>query len=190
MPDFAPTVTPRLRVTYQAAGLVHTMTLRTVRGATLAATVSAREGVFHDLFNALAPLLADDFVFITEDWAATDSDIFVPTGSLPAAVTGTQDVADFSANQKVTGTTFSGKGSSGSKVRVTAYGVLWATDGPGNDAGNGVVTSGESSEVAAGVAALSTHTGAIDGTTATFYPRATTKVNDKLLKLARRGLIS
>jgi hypothetical protein len=190
MPDYAPTYTPRLRVKYRAAGVEHTMLLRAARGASMATTISQRESIFHGIFNAVASLLADDFTFITEDWAATDSDVFIPTGSLPAAVTGALATTTWTPEQKVTATTLSGKGTDGVKIHVAMYGLYWDRNDKTAPAANGLVTPGESTPVDNAIAAISGATTTISGTVATFYNQATIKTNDRLLKLVRRGTIS
>jgi len=170
-----------------AAGVQHTIQVRFPRGTTgssLASDVSA----VHDLFQALNGALPSDLAFTAAEYALTDEDTFTPCAP-PDAVTGALDPADYSPNQKITGTTFSGR-SAGSRARVTVFGVFWDVNDPASPAKNGIVTAAEVAAIGTAAAVCSTHFVANSGLAAAFAAQATIKENDHLLKLVRKGTIS
>lgn len=187
MPSFAPNYTPRLKVGYHVAGLDHTIQLRGSRTTDLS-TMSGYVADVHDFFDELSGFLADDFTFISAAVAEVDSDVFVPVG-LPAAVTGQVALADFTPNQKIIGTTFSGTGNPG-RARVTAYGLQWLLDQTGGEGRDFVVFSSEEGDIASAIAVLAVRAYTNGNTLANWHPRATIKPNDHLVKLVRRGLIT
>jgi hypothetical protein len=187
MTSYAPNFTPRWRGKYVAAGVEHTIQLRTARGASFAALDTAGPHV-SDVFSAFASLLADDFAWISAEIALTDSDVFSP-GTIAPGVTGTVDATTFSPIQKITATSFTGR-SPGSRGRVSLYGVQWFVDVSGVDASNGVVTTAEFGGVGTAAGLLSSFFAANNGLPSAFPGRATIKENDHLLRLVRRGIIS
>jgi hypothetical protein len=140
----------------------------------------------------MQPLLPTDFAWQGEFYIPQDTDVEGGTGyGGPGSIVGAVSPALYTGVMKVTATSFTGR-SSASNTKLELFGVFWDPSDVAGPAANGKVETGESSEVAAAVAALNTsaQTHAIDGTTAFFHPYATIKPNDKLLKLVRRGLIA
>lgn len=185
MTSYAPNYTPRARLKYQAAGIEHTIMMRAARGAS--APLDAQVGSIRACFNIMADSLADDFAWISAEYALTDSDDFFPRG-LPAAVTGGQPIANFSLKQRCTSTNWNGR-VVGSRAAIYLYGIFW-TDGLGEVADNGRVTTAELVEVGSVATELSGQAHAGNGLQAIFHQYANIKVNDHLLKLLRRGTIS
>jgi len=186
MTTYAPNFTPRYRARYNAAGIEHTIQMRGARGES-ASAISGRATILHDIFLAAAATLADDFAWISADYALTDSDVFIPA-VLPASVTGLKDVADFDLQQRCVSTGFVGR-TGGSRAAIYMYGVWWSTV-TGTPAENGRVTAAEWAPVTTIKAALDTNAHAGNGETAVWHAYANIKLNDHLLKLLRRGTIS
>lgn len=185
MTTYAPNFTPRSRLKYFAAGIEHTIQMRAARGTV--ADVGAQKNSIRACFNMMAALLADDFAWISAEYALTDSDDFFPT-TLPAAVVGAVDVSTLSLQQRATSTNFNGR-VAGSRAGIYFYGIVWE-DGQGSPRDNGRVTPAEIPLIASVVAELSGQAHAGNGVQAIFHSYANIKVNDHLLKLLRRGTIS
>jgi hypothetical protein len=186
MTTYAPNFTPRYRVRYNAAGIEHTIQMRGARGESGSA-ISGRAVDLHDMFLAAADILADDFAWISAEIALTDSDVFTPA-SLPGAVTGLKDVADFNLQQRCVSTGFVGR-AAGSRAAIYMYGLWWSTVS-GTPAENGRATVAEWATVTTITAILNTHAFAGSGELANWHNYANLKLNDHLLKLLRRGTIS
>lgn len=186
MPTYAPTFTPRYRVKYRAAGIEHTVLCRGPRGANLV-DMTTRGNSFSTMFGALTAVLADDFEWISADVALTDEDTWAPT-TVPATVTGVAPVANFTIMQRIMSTTFSGR-APGSKARFSLYGFAWTPATLANVAEDFILTGAEIAGIATIVTEASGHFFAGSGQAASFYNRATVKVNDFLLKKARRGIL-
>jgi hypothetical protein len=160
--------------------------MRAPRGTSATPTDDLKERI-SDLFTLFSAFLADDFAFISSEWALTDSDIFYPSASLPTAVVGEQLVADFSLQQRATSTGFVGR-AAGSRASLFLYG-LWWDDGAGTPRDNGRVTPAEATEIGSATAICTSWAKAGSGEDAVFHNYANIKVNDHLLKLLRRGSI-
>jgi len=191
MPDYAPTATPRYKVQYQAAGVLHHIQVRTPRTATLVETDSIGRFVVNGLFDALADLMPDDLVFIEASLYAADSDIGVP-GGLPAAVAGSVPAEDYVPIQKITHLTFSGRSNGGSPVNVKVFAPFfteWVSPSAGLDM---KINYGENASVTAAIDFLRSATDmrCIDNRSAFWRSSATLKINDFWLRLVRRGVIT
>jgi len=191
MPDFAPNVTSRYRLKYNVVGRSHTVQVRCARGTSLIATQDAAIPYIRAVFLALASNMADDLAFVSATAALTDSDLFFPVG-IPAAVAGAISVALFSKQDSISHLTFSGRGSSGSKVNQKIYGFNSNPDQfPVNAASDFVLLSSEVSLIQNAVNAFNSFPGpivAIDNSTPVYVQRATLKVNDFWLRKVRQGL--
>jgi len=188
MTTYAPNFTPRLKVKYQAGGIVHTIQVRNARGTSFGDMVFMT-GRIHDLFQALSDVIYADHAFISAEVALTDDDVFAPC-AVPVAITGNAVVvADFSPRQRIMGLTFSGK-APGSRARFTVYGCAFAGEASATEGGDGKITSGESGVIATVAALAATNFRANSGSLAIYPNVATYKENDHLLKLVRRGIIS
>lgn len=190
MSDFAPNYTPRYKIRYVAAGVVHTMQFRVARGTGATAITTAGGAAAQALATAMQSTLPDDFEWTDATYALEDSDIFLPAGGLPSDPTGAVDPDTLTPIRKIVATTFSAR-SEGSKTRVSLFCPAWSPDTLGDVASDGIVRGGEISAVANAVSALNAAdlVGG-DGLPAVFYNYATVKVSDALLRLVRRGLIT
>lgn len=186
MTTYAPNWTPRYKASYRAAGLIHSMTLRVARGASVP-TVTGLAGVAHDFVAAHADALADDFEWIEASYALTDSDVFVPT-AVPAAVTGALAAGGYTPISRISPLVYTGRSASG-RARVSLYGVSFGLPGSGALPADFQITAAENADVAAAIAVL--QAGAIGnaGEVTTWHNKTTQKPNDRLVKKLRQGAI-
>lgn len=189
MADFAPNVTPRYRLKYNAVGRPHSVMVRGSRGTSFAGMEALGISAFFGLFSALDTLMCDDLAFISADIALTDSDLFFPA-SVPGVVTGTSPIAQYSKMDSISHWTFSGRGDLGSKVSMKLYGIQNVSDVlPATVHSDFVLLGTEDTRVADAVAVL--NAGAIvtvDNTQAAWLNRVTIKINDFWLRQVRKGL--
>jgi hypothetical protein len=191
MPDFAPDFTHRFIAEYVAAGVTHRILVRRQRSEVLPGAANDAASFVTGIFAAMNPLLPTDVAFTAAFWIPKDTDVSIP-GPLPTAPAGTIDPADYSAHAKCVGTTFSAKDGAGIKGRFTMFGVFWDLGTPGAVAADGKVLAAENATVLAGIGAANggTRDASIADGTLNFNQYVTVKVNDFLLKKARRGLIT
>jgi hypothetical protein len=189
--DFAPDATPRYVLAYIAAGVTHHTMVRGSRSNNLSDLNSLGQGFFHAVFTALAPLMPADLAFLDAVLIDKDTDIGVP-GTVPTHVAGTTAVNTYSPMDKITHTTFAGKGSGGSKVNLKLYGINYGLDSTTSAVRDFVLTPGDETNIDNAITALNAqgNARAIDNTGITWHNRATVKVNDKWLRLVRKGVIS
>lgn len=187
MTTYAPNFTPRYKLHYKVGNIEHTVQIRTPRGTDLGGTEFAGHAL-RDIWNGLAAYLLDDLVFLTAEVALTDSDVFGPA-SLPVAVTGTLDPADYNARERIRGLTWNGR-STGSKARFTLFGLMFPDEGTGVVGSDGLILGSEVAAITSGAATATTYFKAGSGNAAVFQGRATYKENDHLLSLVRKGTIS
>lgn len=185
--NYADTYTKRYKVRYHAAGYNHTIQLRGLRDIDMGSFLSEASLLIGTLFNAYATNLADDFAFISGEYAEQDSSVFIPVAP-PSGVTGLKAIALFLPIQQITSTTFSGKSNNGSKARISLFGVFWSLSTAGS-AQDFLVTALEDAPTSAVISALNNALNivAIDSLAATWYGRATIKPNDAWIRRARNG---
>lgn len=191
--DFSPDATPRYILKYNAAGLIHHIMVRGDRTNTLNEVQTMGTGFMHGLFDALKTILPADLSFISALLIDKDTNIGVP-GNLPTAVTGTAALNTYSVLDKISHLTFSGKSSGGSKASIKVFAPALSPDSvANNDLSDFAFTAGEAAAtIDAAVAFLGTqgNARAIDSTGITWYTRVTYKINDKWLRVARKGGLS
>ena len=177
MVDFAPNWTARLRVTYEVQGLRHRCVMRALRP--FATTASAMAGKFITFLNEITNLVWDDFNILGYDFAAQDSDVFLPatgfTGLIGSATTGLR-----TPGHAIVQTRFEATSAGGSRTALVLFGLAF-TPGVSLGAENFRVTTLENADVAAGVVALNEiapgFAGA-DGSLAVWRPYVNIKHND------------
>jgi hypothetical protein len=191
MPDFAPNVTFRYKLHYNAAGRKHTTQVRAARGTLATPGAGQCATYLRAVFDALKAIMPDDLSFLSAEYALTDSDLFFPAAT-PAAVVGGTAAASFSKQDSISHLTFSGRGSLGSKANLKLYCFAFNPDVlPAPLESDFVVLASEALLVSNAIAALNTGSGiivAIDNSPINYYARATLKVNDFWLKRVRQGL--
>src|SRR6185503_3226469 len=190
MADYAPNYSPRYVASYMAAGIGHSVMTRGPRGFSASDLVTNGAAVLGDIVNNLDSLLPTDFAWISAMYALTDSDVFLPTGTLPASIIGGVPTSSLTPVERITATTFIGR-STNSRVRITIYCPDWDQEAPSGLGERGVVQASEVGGIAASITALNNpihQLSGVDGTMATFYPYVNVKTNDALLRKVRRGL--
>ena len=189
MPDFAPNVTPRYRLKYNAVGRKHTIIFRAARGTVFSAMEAVGQDAAEAIWNANATNIASDFQYLSADVALTDSDLFLPA-ALPTAFTGGNAVTGFSKQDGISHVTFGGRGSAGSKVHWQAYGYAFAPDvTPSVAESDFVLQRAEFTTIDTAYTGLAAVSGlrAIDKSAIIFYAYALLKVNDYWLRRLRAG---
>lgn len=188
MTTYAPNFTPRYKLTYRHGGITHTSMVRGVRGASLATmdAVGAQLVACWDLIPAAAKYT--DLLALSAETALTDSDVFVPA-LFPAMTPGTSAPNLASAMIRVTGLSWTGR-APGSHARFTMFGIFYGSDAPAGFGADGQILTSELAAIGSIAALATTHFKAGSGENAVFPGRATLKVNDHLLRLVRRGIIT
>jgi hypothetical protein len=187
MTNWAPDYTFRYKVRYVAAGFQHDFTVRrsatVTDGETEAGTVSVHVGSF---FDALQARLSDDFAFLAASWALPNSNVFVPTTSVPElAAPGAIDYTEYSPKTRAQACTMSGR-SATAFARLYFYGLIVSHELVGTIGGDGVISVSNLAGVATARTIANGQFRSGDGSGAIFYPRLTIKVNDDLERLIRR----
>lgn len=186
MSDLAPNWTPRIRVRYRVQSRNHSFLFRMKRDQG-EANLASYIGKIESWLAAVQASLYSDFAVQGCEWAAVDSDVFLPT-TPPDSPTGALSTSGRPGNQQSLGVTFTGRASSGAKWKVTLFGFGTL---PAHTSGDDwVILPAENAAVAAGITALSElapTVKAIDGTDVSIYPRALLKHFDHWVTKARQG---
>lgn len=189
MAPMADNSTVVIRTKYRAAGHEHVVKMRYARGTPLEDARSNAHTCLAAIVEAFeaAGNLFDDFTWLTSDGREEDSEDWEPFTFLPVPSVGTVDPATVSPIRRVISTTFPCRGP-GRLGRVVLYGFNWGIDDDEAIAGDGVVLGTELAAVGTAVTALNTAAlVVINNAAATFYNKATIKVNDYWLRQVRRG---
>ncbi len=190
--DFSPDATPRYIVEYVSAGITHHVMFRPERDTTYTTGVAAGALAIHDWLVEIVTSLPTDFAFTSAVFINQDTDFALPA-DVPAPVTGLQNLANYSAEDKIRTLTFPGRGFGGSRVSYTVFGVQFNPDVvPAGVSSDYVFNAGEAPTIDAAVDALNSAAllRCIDNTKPIFRKRVTLKTNDHFLKFVRRGIIS
>lgn len=188
MAAYAPQYTGRYKVKYRVLGRPHSMTLRTSRSALSPTGVRS---LFDDLFNALSSRLFTDFTVVGADFAAPDSEIFLPVSPIPIAASTSGIAGDSSHTPQYA--SFVGRTMSGGPVRLFIYGWSIAPQAADNTANDWRVTAAEDTAVADAVDVLNGATGAgyeivgNDNASVVWYPYVNVGQNAHEQRKARRG---
>lgn len=187
MTDFAPTATPRYKTKYNVLGQNHSATIRFPRDA--ASWQADAAGLMTDLFTALAPKLFNSFAVIGADYAEQDSDVFLPSASIPVATSPAGGGGDSSYAPQYC--SFVGRSATGGRAVIFIYGWAISPHGADNTANDWRVLATEDSDVADAVAILnggsSVFLAANDGGIVTWYPYVNVGQNAGKQRKARRG---
>lgn len=124
MPDFAPNYTPRFKLRYRGGLRNHAQVWRTPNtSGELAAGLMLD---VNDFLSALAGVLFTDFAILGGEYAAQNSDVFLPVDVSPIAVTpsgGTPNTGD--SPQFIS---FQGKTLFGNRASIYQFGISSAGD--------------------------------------------------------------
>lgn len=188
MTTYAPTFTPRLRVTYKAGNIQHTIQVRGARGATLS-TMGGLVDPVANCFVALAANLFADFAWIDASVALTDEESFAPVPVSGIVPVGALPIGTTSAVNRIRGLTVTGR-ALGSRARMTLFGLNY-NQGASTDLGaDGTITAAEVPGLSTLAGIANTYFHANSGAAALWRNRGTYKANDHLLRLVRRGIIT
>ncbi len=158
MPDYAPTYTPRLRLTYASQGATHRMMVRMPRNF-LVADLGNYQNKLIQVLNTLTTWRYTDWTQLGWDLALVDSPIFLPVAYFgsTALAAGTKALPASDAGFYIPfHITFVARTAQGGRVALFVYGVALAGLGAG-ESGDWRVTSAEDAVVANAVGALATN---------------------------------
>lgn len=186
MADYAPNYTPRLKVHYISLGSAHTMIWRDARGVQSAAGLVAKCSAW---LTAIADLLYEDWTVTGAEWAATDTDMFLPV-TPPTSPEGTIELPSQTGQARCVAVSWCGRTAAGGKARFFTYGtgIFFDTQFAINQDFRSSAT--EVAAVGTGVAALnagSPYLRGNDNAVVTWYPYINFKLNDYQVRKARRG---
>lgn len=189
MADFATIDTPRVRLHYSVQGLQHSMMGRMPIDDTI---INATDyiSMLIGLVDAMATQRYSDWAVLAYEFAAQDSDVFLPIA--PGAFTPPAAGAVSTTGREVAAAAaqirFEGKGTGGSKVSITMFGTNWF---PGLTAATDFrVTGTENPVIGDAVDYLNSGSHgvnfrAIDGSVAIWKDYVNVKFNDKILNRIR-----
>lgn len=188
MTAYAPNWTGRLRISYFAAGAIHSQVWR-YPGPSSGSGVTDLITAIGAYLTALAPILWDDFQVNAVTVADIDSAVFLPIDNPFTGFLGTVDVADLFPAAKAFTLSFVGRTTGGGPWKLTQFGVV---ESPleGLAGRNFRVLQGENADVGNCISALQAGAGIILGNDAgavAVYNYANAKDNDRWLKKVRRG---
>jgi hypothetical protein len=188
MPAFAPNWTGRLKVSYFAAQAIHSQTWRYAGPAT-GSGVSDLTTVIQSFYDALTPVMWDDFIINSVTVADVDSSIFLPIAN-PFTVSGDVVTAGtFEPDNKAEATVFVGRSTGGHPWKMTQYGVAYDSLEVVTQKNYRILES-ENPDIAAALAALTAGGGALlanDANPVAIYNYANIKPNDRWVKKVRRS---
>lgn len=191
MPTYADNYTFRVRASYISGMVNHKMK---VRGTGSVSGISAAEAYAENLNSYVMSFenqLWDDFAWTGWEYANPNSDVWVPFVPPLAGgtIVGTIDPAGYSPVTRIKAVSHSGR-AAGSKARLYWWGPVVAGESTGAAGGDAVLTPAELTGLSGATGIADAMFCAGNGTLAVFYNRLTYKVNDDLLRLVRRGIIT
>jgi len=145
-------------------------------------------GTIDAFLIAIQNVLAEDFVVTSVSYALRDSNIFLPASYTFGAV-GTISVDLALRSTGALETSFVGRTVTGGRVCQFVYGVYWTPGATSDISTDFRVLSSESTDIAAGVAALNTGLGLVgnDGGSITWYDYANVGYSAYWKKRLRQG---
>ena len=187
--DFATIDTPRVRLHYRVQGLDHSIMGRMPIGDTII-NASDYLNLLTGMLNELTAQRYTDWALLAADFAAQDSDVFLPIapGGYTPTDAGTVTTAGREVSAAAAQIRFEGKGTGGSKVSLSVFGTNWF---PGlTAAADFRVTAAENPQISAAVDYLNSgshgvNLRAIDGSVAVWKGYVNVKFNDKILDRIR-----
>lgn len=186
MPAFAPNFTARLKVRYFVGGATHSQTWRSLVLGGGFATVDALISEVQSFYDAISPVMFDDWAILDVSVAAEGALVFIPHGVLTA--TGLVDGSASGARKKASQISFPARTDNGNPWIAYQYGFanMIGTSGVSEDFR---INPGEDTDVDAAVAALQAMTIAVgnDGAGLNFKNYANVKYNDNWEKKVRKG---
>jgi len=188
MTAYAPTWTGRLKVSYFAAGAVHTQTWR-YPGPSSGSGVTDLVAVLTDYYAALNAILWDDFVINAVEVADVDTAFFLPIINPFTAVDGATAIAGLVPEDKAFSVQFVGRTTGGNPWKISQYGVVHtALEADGGH--NFRCLGGENADMDNTFAVLQAAAGTIlgnDANSVAVYNYADLAYNNRWKKKVRRG---
>lgn len=189
MTAYAPNFTARLRVKYHAALANHSQTWRFPSFGVGGAGLAAAEAAVQAFYDDIAPVMYDDWAFISSSFADVDSDVFLPAASF--TLTGTITTPTTDPSIKAGGVSFVGRSSGGQPAKVFQYGISVPISDSHN-AGDFRINPTEIPEIDTAIAELNGFIAGLvlcgsDGQAVTWYPYANFKDMDYWVKRIRQG---
>lgn len=188
MTAYAPTWTGRLKVSYFAAQAVHTQTWR-YPGPSSGSGVTDLISVIQSFYDALAPILWEDFIINSVTVADINSPVFLPIINPFTPVSGEILIADFEPMDKAEVASFVGRSTGGNPWKIGQFGIATRQIEVSGSL-NYRALANENVNIGNAIAALQAGAGSVlanDANTVSFYEYANLKPNDRWVKKVRRG---
>lgn len=189
MATYADNYTSRVRGDYIACGIPHRLQVRSPEPDMTAVVAEAFANVINNYILSFEAVIADDWAWTGWAYAPADSDVFTPFVPLLAdTIVGAVDYSTISGRRRVTAANHAAR-SALSTTRIYWFGLIfndWQAADPGGD---GVLTPAEATALSGATGIVSGALATASGEAAIFYNRLTYKVNDRLFRLVKRGLI-
>lgn len=126
MPDYAPNFTARHKLTYSFEGDQHECNTRWPSANTQLANESLAIDFWTAFFSATAALRHTSFAIVSVEYAAADSNVFLPLASMGELAAGTR-VAASGSSQRIMHSIWPARTSLGHGARFMMFGLAWAT---------------------------------------------------------------
>lgn len=187
MTDYAPNFTARYKLRYSYEGDTHVNVTRWPSGSTKAANEDSAIAFWTAFMIATEDLRHTSFTVIDAEYAAGDSNVFLPA-TAPTEIAAGTIAAGGGASTTIAHSIWQGRSIAGSRCRFQMFGLYWATL-EDNISDNFYVTPVESAVVTS-VANLLTISGMVgpdDESIAIWRARVAYKQNDAWVGNRRRG---
>jgi hypothetical protein len=126
VPDYAPNFTARYKLTYSFEGDTHECNTRWPSGSTSAANILAAGDFWFSFLNATVAVRHTSFAVVGAEYAAADSNIFLPAAVPPSADPG-ERVAAAGGATRIYHSIWAGRSALGAKTRFQMFGLAWAS---------------------------------------------------------------
>jgi len=122
--DYAPSFTARYKLRYSFEGDTHVCVTRWNSGGTKAANEDLAIGFWTAFLNASAAKRHTSFAVIDAEYAAADSNVFLPATAPTEVDPGTR-VAATGASSRIMHSIWQGRSILGARVRFQMFGIFW-----------------------------------------------------------------
>lgn len=189
MTTYADNYTSRVRGDYIACGIPHRLQVRAVPTSLTEGAAEAIAEVINNYILSFEAQLSTDWAWQGWAYASANSETFIPfVPVLSDTVAGAVNFNDISPRRKVTAANHAAR-SATSTTRIYFFGLIIVDSAAADAGGNGVLTPAEVGGLSGATGIVSGSLASASGELATFYNRLTYKVNDRLFRLVKRGLI-
>lgn len=187
MADFAPNFTARYKLRYSFEGDTHVCTTRWPSGSTKAANEDLAIAFWSDFLDLTAALRHTSFAIVDAEYAAGDSNVFLPAQA-PAEVTAGSRASASGSTGRIMHSIWQGRSILGSRSRFQMFGLAWAT-AEDTATSNFYISTTENAVVGTVATAILTAgmVGPDDESLAQVRPRVAYKSNDAWVDNRRQG---